>query len=137
MSYLLDTDIVSRFKRRMPAKLEAWLQSGVVLFLSGVALAEMKYGAQIAPEADREDLENRINGIEADFADATEWPDLSVLIRWKQLQADLKAINRTMTCEDSLVAATALAKGHTLVTNNVRHFEPAQKLGLKVLNPLA
>ena len=63
--------------------------------------------------------------------------DVDVLVRWKTLLQDLKSITRTMTCEDSLIAATCLAKGHTLATNNVRHFEPAKRFGLKVENPLA
>ncbi len=41
-----------------------------------------------------------------------------------------------MTCEDSLLAATCLAGGHTLATNNARHFEPAKQFGLDVVNPL-
>ena len=138
MSYLLDTDIVSRFKRdTLPAKLDTWLRSGVEIFISAVTLAEMKYGAATAPEDVRDELVRRVDSIEAEFAEATEWLDLDVLIRWKTLLAGLKGINRTMTCEDSLIAAIALTKGHTLATNNVRHFEPARQFGLKVVNPMA
>ena len=39
-----------------------------------------------------------------------------------------------MTCEDSLVAATALFHGHTVATHNKRHFEPA---GVPLVDPLA
>ena len=46
----------------------------------------------------------------------------------------MKIINRTMTCEDSLIAATALFHGHTIATHNTRHFEPA---GVNVVDPLA
>jgi len=46
----------------------------------------------------------------------------------------LKSANRTMTCEDSLIAATALFHGHTVATRNKRHFEPA---GVPVIDPLA
>ena len=45
----------------------------------------------------------------------------------------LKNKHRTMTCEDSLIAATALFHGHTVATHNIRHFEPA---GVKILDPL-
>jgi predicted nucleic acid-binding protein len=38
-----------------------------------------------------------------------------------------------MTCEDSLIAATALFHGHTVATNNQRHFEPA---GVPIIDPL-
>jgi predicted nucleic acid-binding protein len=49
------------------------------------------------------------------------------------LLADLKLRNRTMTCEDSLIAATALYRGHTVATHNKRHFEPA---GVSLVDPL-
>jgi predicted nucleic acid-binding protein len=49
------------------------------------------------------------------------------------LLADLKVKNRTMTCEDSLIAATALFRGHTIATHNKRHFEPT---GVPVMDPL-
>ena len=47
---------------------------------------------------------------------------------------ELKTKNRTMTCEDSLITATALLHGHTVATHNKRHFEPA---GVSVIDPLA
>ena len=68
------------------------------------------------------------------LAPATEALDEPVLVRWKELLAELKARNRSMTCEDSLIAATALQHGHILATHNTRHFEPA---GLPVIDPLA
>jgi predicted nucleic acid-binding protein len=68
------------------------------------------------------------------LAPATEDLTEAVLVRWKELLADLKAKNRTMTCEDSLIAATALFRGHTVATHNKRHFEPA---GVQVVDPLA
>jgi predicted nucleic acid-binding protein len=40
----------------------------------------------------------------------------------------------TMTCEDSLIAATALFHGHTVATHNKRHFDPA---GVQTVDPLA
>jgi len=55
------------------------------------------------------------------------------MVRWKELLADLKKRKRTMTCEDSLIAATVLFRGHSLPTHNKRHFEPA---GVDVIDPL-
>jgi predicted nucleic acid-binding protein len=57
-----------------------------------------------------------------------------VHVRWKQLLAELKRGNRTMTCEDSLIAATALFHGHTVATHNKRHFEPAD---VPIIDPLS
>jgi hypothetical protein len=47
-----------------------------------------------------------------------------LLVKWKESLAELKLKNRTMTCEDSLITATALFDGHTIATHNKRHFEP-------------
>ena len=68
------------------------------------------------------------------FAPATEQLTEPVLVRWKQLLADLKTANRTMTCEDSLIAATALHHGHTVATRNKRHFGPS---GVDLIDPVA
>jgi len=68
------------------------------------------------------------------FAPATEQLTEPVLVRWKELLAALNRGNRTMTCEDSLIAATALHHGHTVATHNSRHFEPA---GVQIIDSLA
>jgi predicted nucleic acid-binding protein len=67
---------------------------------------------------------------------ATEQLDVSVLTRWKHLLAQLKSKNRTIANEDSLIAATALEAGHALVTDNRRHFQPAEEFGLEIISPL-
>ena len=139
MSYLLDTDIVSAFhKHTISPKLVRWLQRREAeSFISIVALAEMRHGLASAPESHRDELARRLESTEQKFAESLVPLDLEVLIRWKSLLRDLKAINRTMTCEDSLLAATCLAHDFTMATNNVRHFAPAQEFGLQVENPLA
>jgi hypothetical protein len=54
--------------------------------------------------------------------------------RWAELLARLRAAGRAMPVKDSLIAATALANGMTVVTRNVTDFE---KAGCPVLDPLA
>ncbi len=138
MTYLLDTDIVSAFnKTTLSAKLAHWLgQHEQDCFLSHVSIAEMRHGLAAAPQAHRAQLALRMADTEARFTESFLPVDLDVLVRWKGLLQELKSVNRTMTCEDSLIAATCLAGGHTLATNNVRHFAPAQQFGLDVVNPL-
>ncbi len=48
--------------------------------------------------------------------------------------AELKARRRTVACEDSLIAATALHFNHTILTSNTAHFAPT---GAMVFNPMA
>jgi predicted nucleic acid-binding protein len=139
MSYLLDTDIISAFhKKSLPPKLAAWLgKNEGDSFISIVSIAEMRHGLDAAPVSHRAELTRRIEITEDRFAESFIPLDVDVLIRWKQLLAELKSVNRTMTCEDSLLAATCLANGFVMTTNNVRHFEPARKFGLEIENPLA
>jgi len=138
MSFLLDTDIVSAYnKRNLPGKLREWLRvNESASFISIVTVAEMRYGLPGVDSPDHGVMAERIAQTEILFLHALEHLDASVLTRWKHLLAGLKRLNRTMTCEDSLIAATALAKNHTLATANTRHFAPAQDLGLKLVNPL-
>jgi predicted nucleic acid-binding protein len=139
MSFLLDTDIISAFhKKSIPPKLVSWLgKNEGDSFISVISIAEMRYGLDAAPESHRAELTRRIEITEDQFTESLVPLDLDVLIRWKQLLAELKNINRTMTCEDSLLAATCLANDFMMATNNVRHFEPARQFGLEIENPLA
>jgi predicted nucleic acid-binding protein len=139
MSYLLDTDILSAFhKKSIPPKLVSWLgKNEGDSFISVISIAEMRHGLDAAPESHRAELTRRIEVTEDQFAESFVPLDVDVLVRWKQLLAELKNINRTMTCEDSLLAATCLINDFAMATNNVRHFEPARQFGLEIENPLA
>lgn len=55
--------------------------------------------------------------------------DAGIARRWGQLCGALGYVNA-----DLLIAATALEHGLTVVTRNVKHFEPA---GVPVFNPFA
>jgi predicted nucleic acid-binding protein len=136
MSVLLDTDLLSLLERkRVPAKLAAWLEENDdALFVSVVSFAELQHGLNQAPETHRPSLAAWLDETRRKFAPATEQLTEPVLVRWKELLSELKARNRTMTCEDSLIAATAFLHGHTVATHNKRHFEPA---GVSVIDPLA
>jgi predicted nucleic acid-binding protein len=139
MSYLLDTDIISAFhKRTIPPKMAAWLgKNEGDSFISVVSIAEMRHGLNAAPKSHREELGRRIEATEERFTESFVPLDLDILVRWKQLLSELKSVNRTLTCEDSLLAATCLANGFVMATNNMRHFEPARQFGLEIENPLA
>ena len=134
MSFLVDTDVLSLLERkRVPAKLAGWVsQNEASLFLSVVSFAELQFGLNQAPEAHRPALRAWLGETRRKFAPATEELNEPVLVRWKELLVELKRKNRTMTCEDSLIAATALYHDHTVATLNRRHFEPA---GVKLVDP--
>ena len=136
MSVLIDTDLISLLERKhIPAKLASWVRANDGdIFLSVVSMAELQHGANAAPTPHRAALNAWISELRRDYAAAIEPLDEAVLVRWKELLAELKTKNRTMTCEDSLIAATALHHGHTLATHNTRHFTPA---GIALVDPLS
>jgi toxin FitB len=135
MSFLIDTDLLSFLRRRgRSRKLERFVAAHEAeIFVSVVTWAEIEYGITLTDEAFQKDLHPWVATVRTQFAGATLPLDEAVLVRWKQLLAALKARNRTVTCEDSLIAATALHHDHTILTSNTAHFAPT---GASVLNPM-
>lgn len=135
MTYLADTDLLSMLQRRnAPAKAVRWIQEHEAeIFLSIVSMAELQFGVDHAPATHKAELVKWLAETRRRFLPVTEELSEGVLIRWKELLLELRRKNRTMTCEDSLIAATALYVGHTVATQNTRHFEPS---GVPVFDPL-
>jgi len=122
-------------RKQVPPKLAGWVQANEPdIFLSIVSFAELQFGLDRAPVTHKGSLGAWLADIRTKLAPATEELSEQVLVRWKELLAELKAKNRTMTCEDSLIAATALYHNDTIATHNKRHFEPA---GVQMFDPLA
>ena len=133
--FLMDTNVVSALRRpdRHPAP-TLWLQAQRAsdVYLSVVTLGEIERGIA------RQTLQNpdfaRALGewferILTWFADRVLTVDVVTARRWGRLSASVG--NRDV---DLLIAATALEHGLTVVTRNVRHFEPA---GVPVFNPFS
>ena len=135
MSFLIDTDLLSMLERkRVPSRLADWMQRNEAdIFLSVISFAELQFGVDRAPVMHKPELASWLADTRLKLAPATEQLSEEVLVRWKELLADLKLKNRTMSCEDSLIAATALHRGHIVATHNTRHFEPA---GVEIIDPL-
>ncbi len=131
--YLLDTNVVSALRRpdRHPGP-ASWLQvqRASDVYISVVTLGEIERGIaqQIPRNPDfARDLALWFERILAWFADRVLPVDVATARRWGRLSASVG--NRDV---DLVIAATALEHGLTVVTRNVRHFEPA---GAPVLNP--
>lgn len=139
MTYLVDTDLISlTHKKYLPPKLAKWLsENETSCLISAVSVAEMRFGAHTAPLGHREALIADVEKTERDFAEAIEPVSLEALMEWKRVSAFLKQQRRTISCEDSLLAAQCLAGGHTMASNNTVHFKILEPMGLVVVNPLA
>ena len=134
MSYLVDTNVLSELRRREPnPRVVEWFtqRPSTTLFLSVLTLGELRKGIQLIPDGERR--LRLLDWLEAElpkfFAGRILAVDASVADRWGRLQADA---GRSVPAVDSLLAATALHHGLSLVTRNVRDFMYS---GLEVVNP--
>ena len=134
---LLDTNVVSELRKlphgRVDPNFAKWVRSAPDedFYLSSVTVFELTLGVLRAERRDavkgsmlRSWLEERVL---PDFIGRV----LSVDVRVAQRCASLQ-VPTTRPDRDSLIAATALVHGMTVVTRNVRHFEP---MCAAVLNP--
>jgi predicted nucleic acid-binding protein len=131
--FLLDTDILSALRRRVRhPEAVAWLeaQRTVNLHLSVVTIGEIERGVAQQERRDpsfAEELARWLDLVLAWYGDRILMVDIPTARRWGRLSAALGHAGA-----DLLIAATALEHGLTVVTRNVRHFEPT---GVDVLNP--
>ena len=131
--YLLDTNVVSALRRleRNPA-VGQWVetQRTADLYLSVVTVGEIERGIaqqQRYNPAFATDLASWLDLVLRWYGNRILNFDLATARRWGQLSAEL-GNNST----DLLIAATAIEHGLTVVTRNVRHFEPT---GVPVFDP--
>lgn len=132
--YLLDTNVISEFRRPRPhGAVLAWLSAvdDTDLNISAVTLGEIQAGIELTREQD------------ADKAASIEfWADqvadtynvLPVTAEVFRLWAKLVHKQSATVTEDAMIAATAIVNKLTVVTRNVNDFE---RFGVKIINPFS
>jgi predicted nucleic acid-binding protein len=142
MMFLLDTNVVSELRKagvahgkssKADRHVTAWAKSvpAESMFLSAISILEIELGVLLMERRDpfqgailRAWKENRVLPA---FADRILAIDTPVALRCAALH-----VPDPRSYRDSLIAATALVHGMTVVTRNVRDFEST---GVEVLNP--
>ena len=137
MRALLDTCLLSELARREPdAGVIAWLsrQDERDLFLSTLTLGELHRGArQVTDARRRRRLDEWIErDVVARFGARLLSIDTAVALRWGELHADAHAHGGVLPAVDSLLAATALTHGLSVVTRNTPDFD---RTGVSTVNP--
>ena len=131
--FLLDTDVLSALRRRErnPGAVR-WVenQRTADLHISAITVGEIERGItqqrRDNPSFAR-DLALWLDRVLSLYSDRVLPVDAAAARRWGQLSATLGHDSA-----DLLIAATAMEHGLTVVTRNVRHFEPT---GVGVYNP--
>lgn len=132
--FLLNTNVISdAIAARPNAGVRAWLASNdsAALHVSVITIGELHKGIAMARSrnAGRATLLAQwVTGIELHYAARILPVDLAIAQRWGLLMA----ADPSASAEDTLIAATALVHGFTVVTRNVRDFAPT---GATVVNP--
>ena len=125
MSYLVDTNVLSELRRRDPdANVVRWMadRPATTLHLSVLTVGELRKGVEGMAEGARK--RRLLDWLEIElpmfFAGRILPVDAAVADRWGRLLAQA---GRPLPAIDSLLAATALAHGLTLITRNLRDFQ--------------
>ena len=135
--YLLDTNVVSELRKASSGKVSknvvAWANSvsAARLYLSVITVLELETGVLLVERRDPTQgaiLRSWLNKhVLPAFADRILAVDTAVAQRCAKLHAPDPRSDR-----DSIIAATALVHGMTVVTRNVDDFAPT---GAEILNP--
>jgi len=134
LSYLVDTNVLSELRRKMPDPgVLHWFKDrpASTLFLSVLTLGEIRKGIEALSALGRRQtlvdwLETELTAF---FTGRILTVDAAVADRWGRLVA---RAGRPLPAIDSLLAATALEHDLVLVTRNTKDFE---SLGVSLINP--
>lgn len=135
MNYLVDANVLSEATRPAPdPSVVRWLEDNEPeLAIDAIVFSELAVGVESLPEGrKRTRLEAWFEGFQ-ETIECLPW-DSATGREWARLVVELRRRGRKMPLFDSMIAATARVHGLTIVTRNVRDFEPA---GVEVLNPFS
>lgn len=133
MKYLLDTNVVSELRRKAPdAKVLTWFRrtDPATLHIGVLTLGEIARGIESLARRDAaaaRGLRKWLDGLREHYADRLVAVDAEIAEEWGRLSAA-----RPLPVIDGLLAATASARGMTLVTRNRRDFAGT---GVAVVDP--
>lgn len=133
---VLDTNIVSEIQGRAHSdRILLWLDAYSVeaLFLTTIAVAEMRYGLELLEDGRRKSaLMSDFATIESEFSGRILGFSLGAAHRYGMLTAQRRKAGRPIETKDAMIAAICLTHGATLATRNTKDFEG---LDLKLVNP--
>src|SRR4030095_10259455 len=124
VTYLVDANVLSEATKPSPHdKVVAWLRHHEAEIVTDpIFLGEIRFGIYLLPAGQRRRRLERWFEEGVSGAICLPW-DAATGLRWAKLLADLRTSGRSIPIKDSMIAATALVHGLTVVTRNVDHFK--------------
>ena len=135
--WLLDTNVLSELRRHKPErKVLAFVaaQPLELLYISAVALAEIRFGIELVADATkRAELNDWLaHKLRPMFEQRVLPVTEDVMFKWRLLVEDGRQEGHTFSQPDLIIAATALAHGLTVVSRDTSDYARAR---VPVLNP--
>lgn len=134
MSYLLDTNVVSEWRKANPDPgVVEWLAATAAdeLFVSVITIGEIRRGiVKLRRRNDHQQAaayESWLADAQDLFADRLVPISVEVAEEWGRIDGD-----HPISMADGLIAATAKVRGWTVVTRNIKDFDAT---GVRLLNP--
>jgi len=133
LQYLLDTNVLSETRKRLAdPRVVSFLSAAEPssLFVSVLSLGELRKGVALKSRSDADAARRLgawVDGLEYSFGDRILGIDAAIARQWGEASAQ-----RSRPVVDTLLAATALVHGLTLVTRNI---SDVHDLEVQLLDP--
>ena len=133
MKYLVDASVLSEPTKPVPEpRVLTWLRAHEPdVAVDPIILGELRFGILRLPKGRKRAALERWFDAGVQRLHCLPW-ERETGLKWAELLARLRANGRAMPIKDSLIAATALTHGLTVVTRNRLDFE---KTGVRVVDP--
>lgn len=137
MSYLIDTCCISELVKKKPnPNVVKWFadQDELAMYLSVITFGELRKGIEKLPDSKKKKELNR--WVKEDLKQRFKNRVLNITIeevnKWGEILAAAEKDGKPLPAIDSLIAATALAHDHSVVTRNTKDMEGS---GVEIINP--
>jgi predicted nucleic acid-binding protein len=133
VKYLVDANVLSEPTKPAPdPRVVAWLRAHErEIAVDPVILGELRFGILFLPKGRKRSALERWFDLGAGRLQCLPW-DAETGLKWAELLARLRTTGRAMPTKDSLIAATAVVHGLTVVTRNRADFV---KAGVRIFDP--
>ena len=133
MKYLVDANVLSEPTKPVPnPRVLEWLRAHERdIVIDPIILGELRFGILVLPKSKKRTALERWFDTGIERLHCLPW-EADTALTWAQLLARLRAAGRATPTKDSLIAATALTHGLTVVTRNRVDFAKAD---VRIVDP--